>query len=54
MGRARPVMFHAELTLRSIRGFALHVFHMRSSLRAAALSCLLSLILFAVAQPARA
>ena len=40
--------------MRSIRGFALHVFHMRSSLRAAALSCLLSLILFAVAQPAHA
>jgi len=40
--------------LRSIRGFALHVFHIRSSLRIAALSCLLSLILFAVAQPAHA
>ncbi|EGP09224.1 diguanylate cyclase/phosphodiesterase [Bradyrhizobiaceae bacterium SG-6C] len=40
--------------MRSIRDFALHLFPMRSSLRAAALSCLLSLILFAAVQPAHA
>ena len=40
--------------MRSIRGFALQVFHNRSSLRAAALSFLLSLILFTAVQPAHA
>ena len=43
-----------ELTLSSIRGFALPVFHIRSSLRVAALSFLLSLVLFAATQPAHA
>ena len=40
--------------MRSIRGFALPVFHIRSSLRVAALSFLLSLVLFAAVQPAQA